>query len=1102
MGKSLNIFYGRESINKDRFIFDNVRPGTILIVPDQYSLQAEKDAFEYLGTGSLMDIEVLSFSRLSDRVLSEAGGSRLRMIDKQGRHMLLTKIMNAKEEDLSVYSKYKNNSDFLDMANNMISELKQCGIGPEDLSGLLGGLEGKSLFKQKLGEIETIYSAYEEAIEGHYIDTEDMANLFCSKIRDSQTVANSEFWIYGFDVFSPKNFLAIGELIKHSKGVNVVLTYDEGAADEGLFKVTGQTMERLVRLGEDANILAKEAPIPAKYRRTRAPELEHVERELFALPQETYEGKALGGLRFVRAGDMRAEAETAALTVSRLVREKGLRYRDIVLICNDSGQRAALLKQTFERYGIRIFADEKRSITHSPGAMYLLSLMRIISDGYRQEDIIGLLKSGLWDISLSDRDLLENYALKYRIKGAGWKKPFTKGLDEEDYEGIRATVMPIIMDFHERYKKETTIGGKVRVLYDFLIEQGIPEKLEALALEQDAEGKRDVASETTQVWNRIVGVLDQLVEILGEERVSASDFADMIRSGLDAVEIGVLPPALDGLVMGTMQRTRTGRIKAMLVIGANEGVLPLNATGKGLLSDEERERLMDMAGSNLLKTDALRTAEENMAIYRGFSKPEELLYISHSVTGSDGEATRSSMIYERMKKMMPQIQEEDDAIKNGKPEELVCTPDSTLMHLTQAIREPGNDDKTWKEVYAWYKKNRPDKLERIKKGFSEGGSLAGIGKDAAKELYSRDGKDMSLSPTRLESYGGCPFAHFMKYGIRAFEREVAQISGLEMGDVLHRCIDSFSRQMNNANGRKAVTDEASPWLTLPEEEIAEKVDTIIDEIAQGYKEGLLHEGGEEEYRLQRMKSVCRESVLGMVRHVRQGSIDVMMSEVGFGRGRQLKPIKVDTSAGSVYIEGKIDRMDIMPGGMVKIIDYKTGNDEWHDEEAKSGWKLQLALYMTAAMENGYSPAGSFFFHVDDPVIDVTGKSFDEEKLKAEIRKSFRMDGVMVASPEVVSEMDSGLGGKKTSEILPPQGRWLSEEDFMALMEQIGGKVAEMCNSIMEGNIEIKPKRSRKRGGFTGKPGGSGEKKTACDFCAYKNVCKFDTSLPGCRFEYV
>lgn len=1156
----LNIFYGRECMDRDRFIFDNIEPNTILLVPDQFSLQAEKDAFHYLNTQSLMDVDVLSFSRLSDKVIGETGGRGLPMIDKQGRHMLLTKVMNDCAAELDVYGKYRSSANFLEMANNMISELKQCGIRPEELAEISedpdGGAGKKTrgrLFSRKLSEIAKIYERYEKVIEGHYIDTEDLAGLFVKNIAESRTVKESLFWVYGFDVFSPKNLQALEMLIKYSRGVNIVLTYDKGGRDENLFAAVRETIERIERAAENVNVRADIRRIPDRYHRgTSGTELEHIEKSLYAMPPKAYEEESRGQVTLVRAASVYAEAETAAAHVMQLVRDKGYAYRDIVIICNDKGTRAEIYKQAFRRYGIKLFADEKRSILSSPAAVYILSLMKVIAEGYRGEDMISMLKTGLAGFDRDEIEELENYVIDYRIDGAQWKKPFYKGkddLEEETFgrlEELRKRAAEPVMAFHEKYKAERTVTGKVTALYDFLEDSpagnstdeknciigagSVPEKLDGMVKNQIRRGELEKAAETAQVWNRLVGVLDQLVEILGEENIDAPSFYKLLESGIKAVEIGVLPPALDGLIMGSMQRTRSGHVKSVMVLAANEGILPMTSQGSGLLSEKERQTLMEVSGRHLLKTDELRAAEERLAIYRNLSRPECELYMSMSENSGESESGRPSLIFERIRKMFPDVKVRRDIFAEGDPWEMIGSPESTLIHLTQAmktakqqgrqqdelseenklipekdskgkdVRDMTGEEQIWRSVYHWYEDNEPEMLGSIKKGMAYDGRIDKVEARYVRELYLRKkGKEevpvLTVSPTRLEKYSGCPFAHFLHYGLRARERSIYEVGGLEMGDLHHRCLDLFSRELNHEAAdlrADSLTSEESPWMTMTREECEGRIGRIMDELASGYKDGLMHDSKSEEYRLKRMKKVCAESAWMMTGHIRRSKTEDMMCEVEFGRGKRLAPVEIDTGSGKVMVEGKIDRMDIMPDNMSKIIDYKSGNEKFDEKEARAGWKIQLMMYMRAASVNGYDPVATFYYNLKDPTVDAAKAKDDIEKA---LRKEFKMAGLVLNESAVIEKIDGG-----SSEVFTGGKGLKKRKEFDELVDAVNEKIDEMCAGIMEGDIKIRPKRSYSKSSFSSS--GKTESRAACNYCPYHSICKFDIKFSGCEYEYI
>ena len=1119
----LNIFYSRLDCDTNRFIFDNVTKGTVLLVPDQFSLQAEKDAFHYLKTDALMDVEVLSFSRLQDRVIRETGGIRFPVIDKQGRHMLLTKIMNDAGEDLKVYGKYKGSSAFLEMANNMISELKQCGIGPGELLEAKDSMDGRRLLGTKLQEIARIYQGYEEAIKDHYTDTEDLAGLFVSKIGESETVRDSVFWVYGFDVFSPKNLDALEMLIKHSKGVNVLLTYDEGGPDENLFSAVRETMDRLVRAGENVNIKAVVSHVPDGYRVRKDGELGHIERTLYAMPPVEYSeaaehspgekaeerpGENTGEetekkVRLVKAASVYAEGETAAAHVLELVRERGMSYSDIVIICNDKGERRENYKLAFARYGMELFTDEKRSIAGSGAATYILSLMETIAEGYRSEDVVRMLKTNLTDLGRDEIEELEKYAIDYRIRGAQWKKPFYKGREDmpdekmAELEELRQRVIGPVLEFHEAYKSEKTVAGKILALYGFLERCGIAEKLEHLAAVQDERGELEKAQETAQIWNRLVGILDQMVEIIGEETISAGAFFKLLSSGIEAVEIGVLPPALDGLIMGTMQRTRTGNVKVVMVLGANEGILPMSSASGGLLSENERQTLMDVSGRHLLKTDALRSAEESLAIYRNLSRPECELYMSTSESSSGSESSRPSMIFERLRRMFPEIEVEKDIFAEKDPFRLIGSPESTMDRLIGAAGSAGsggsdsfggNDPEgVWSAVCRWYRENDPEYLKMIEQAMSFDGRVDETESSMIRELYSTGNDSIKVSPTRLQTFSGCPFAHFLQYGMRVRERNGYEVGPMELGDLNHRCMETFSRRLNRMTPGK-ITDHNSPWMNITKEETRKMIGDISKEIADGYKEGLMHETKAEEYRLRRVSDMCADSVWAAVEQLRKGTVSDMMCEVSFGVGKKLDPVKVSTPEGDVYIEGKIDRMDILPENKAKIMDYKSGNAAFDEDKARAGWRIQLMLYMRAAGENGYDPVASFYYNLKEPLLNEKDVKKD---IESAVLKQYKMDGIVLNEGSVLSELDENIkeGKAPRSDVFVGGGHVLERESFDELVSAVSDKVDEMCREMMDGNIEIKPKRGR-RGG------------SACDFCPYHGACKFDLRFAGCRYEYV
>lgn len=1095
----LQIYYGRECVDRDRYIFEHIKGETLLIVPDQFTLQAERDAFFYCGDRKgFMDLQVLSFSRLGARVLEELGGGKRPMINKQGRHMLLTKILKKQEEQLELYRGYSGNTAFIERVNNFISEVKQQGITPKILLEKAQDQDASLFLQKKLTEIHGIFAAYEEAIQGKYVDTEDYVSLYSEKIGDSKRLEGQTLWIYGFDYFTPKNLLVIGSLLQKVKEVNIVLTWDDGGRDAHVFSIGSHMVKKLQETAEKAGVPWNLEAIPLTDSCERPPALETLERELFALPAKKSEEKE--GITLVRAANYYNEGETAAAKVLELVREKGYRFREISLICNDLDTRGNIYKRVFEQYGIDLFLDQKRDILHSPAVVYIISLMDVITRGYQREDILRLLKTGLSDLSQEEVEALENYAVAYNINGTGWKKPFAKGITEYGEEELalleqyRQRAVDGILLFGEAFKNAKIVREKVETTYGYLKDEAkIPEKLEALMEDQLEAGDGEATEETAQIWNIAVKILDQLVGVIGEEKISMKDYNTLLQAGFEAVEIGLLPPTVDGLVLGTMQRSRNSRIRATLILGANEGILPANVGGDGLFSEEEKERLNQ--GQTVCKPDSLRMEEENLAIYKNIAKTGEELWMSCSASDEEGKASEPSLIFEKIREIFD-MEPEKDLANREDPLAFLGGKNITLSRLAGALRRAEKGESLsdpMKEALLWYQKNAPREYSMLLEGLNFTNRAENLGKETASELYLKKGReDFSFSPSRLEKYGRCPFSHFVRYGLRPMERRSYQVEPLDMGDLAHRCLMILSTRLTKEGVN--IRDESSPWMSVTKEECDKMVEEILTGEGEDYREGLLSSDREQAYRGERVKQLCLESAWIMVNHVRRGSIRAMGYEVPFGRSCRMEPIRVPYEGGTIFIEGKIDRIDHLEDDYVKVIDYKSGNDYYSEDEATAGWKLQLFVYLRAAAGEEKKPAGAFYFPIGEPFMDGSEKEKTAilQSLEKDLRKKFKMDGILLNKPEVIHAIAGDFEGY--SDIAPVQmvkgdakstAKVLEEDDFNTLLDRVANRMDDMCREIVGGEISILPRKTKTL--------------SACTYCNYKGICKFDETLEGCDY---
>lgn len=1104
----LNIYCGRESVDKQKFIVDNLKGHALIIVPDQFTLEAEQEIFDSLGAKALMNIEVISFSRLGFRLISELGGARRTFIDKYGRHMLLAGIASEEKENLRVFKGLESKNSFIELVNNFISELKQNGCGVEELRQLADEVEADSYIHGKLMDLELLYSRYEERIQGRYTDSEDYIDLFLGKISSSEMIKGSEIWVYGFDSFAPKAMSVLGELICCADEVNVVMSCSENKNDRDyeLFELSRRVVANLVSMAEARGVKAERREIPPDYIfEYKNPAILHIEKEIYSLPCEIAGRNESDGITLLAAANLYNEAESAASYVLDLVRKKGLRYNDIKIICNDMEKRGSILKRVFREYGLELFSDSGKDILQNPIIRYVIALMRAVADKYRTEDVFSVIKSGFCNLTADEACDLENYAIKYRIRGSMWKKHFIKG--ESEYgsdelgrlEELRQRAVSPLIEF-EKIVKAQTCREFIESFYRYLYEEAcLPQKLAEFVNEQTEGGRHDLAEETAQVWDSLVGILDQMSEINGEQKFEVSSFLSLFETGLSQVEIGVLPPTVDGLVMGTMQRSRTGCIRALIVIGANEGVLPQEKISSGIFASEEKE-LFSSRGIELCKVDSVRLLEERMGIYRNLSKPTDYLYMSYSAADEEGNALRPSSIFNKLAELFPEVEVKKDIISSGDVRSLINSSLSGLRHLTGALWEAAEGKplaEDWHEMLNWLKMNNSESLETIERGFTFTNKQEKLGAAAAEQLFKKDIRnDYALSPSRLEKFSRCPFSHFVSYGLNPQERRIFEIAPREIGDIYHNCLMEAARYLTQEG--VPVTSPESRWMTVTQEECDRLVEEIIEKQADSYRDGLLHLGNEENYRRERIISVCKKIVNVLIQQVRCGIIESCSFEVPFGRQGAISPICIDLEGKKIYIEGKIDRVDFLAGDRVKIIDYKTGNENFSIEEAEAGYRLQLMLYLEAAIEKERKPAGIFYMNLSEPMIDMSAKKIDDERIAADIRKNFKLNGLIADDAQVISSVAGDFSGY--SEILPlyknkegtvrATGRdsLISDEDFELLRETVTAKVREICRELVNGDIEIHPMKTKER--------------SACTYCIYKGICRFDTSLDGCGYNLI
>ena len=1108
----LDIYLGGGTADKEKFIFDNIDPHdkTIIIVPNQFSLQAERDAFRFMETESLTELMIVDFSVLGHKIVREVEGREPEIIDKYGRHMLLSVILDELGDELGAYGRAKARNSFVDHMNTMISELKRYEISPDMLEEIClelrsrqeDGEMSQAYLSMKLDDILRVYRAYEDAIGDVYRDAEDYITYYAERIQDSELVRDADVWIYGFDTFTPKHLMVIEQLLVRAGSVSVVLTGEIGSAEfgsaqesraeaalkgltlnsgTGLFDLTEMVCERLEEIADKHGLEHRRLPI--------------VERR--ATIWDMSEDQRRQHISLARTSDHHHEAERAAAYIRKLVMEEGCRYGDIAVVCNDSEGLGTMLARALARMDIPVFADRRRHVLHQPVVSFLLSFLDVIQRGYQGDSIMTMVKSGLLGWTAAQESLLENYVREFRIRSGKWREPFTYRADQysetelEELNRMRAYIVETCDRARESIGRRNTAAEKIRGLYDYLQNDfDIMARIDDMIRRQSEMGMHEGAAETAQIWNAVCSIFEQIVRVIGSRKISNRTLADMIREGLTSLEIGLIPASVDSVMIGTLQRTRPGQIRVLLIIGAEEGLLPLHGQDDGLLTGRELEILEEM-DLELARKKAISSREEQIAIYRMCSLPEDRLYVSYSSTGAGQTAARASSLFtglsEYAGEMMADL-EKDDMMES------VIDPRMTVSYLAQALRDPKKADRRWLQVRNWYEANDPQSLRRMERAGRFSSRIERLDSEMAAALYAADAKAMNVSASRLEKFSGCPFAHFISYGLVPREQRLFEVGGREIGDIYHRCIMEYCETLTAEEARP----DAPGWTGITREGCAERIDRIMDSNESGYRGGVFGSDEDSRFRMERIREICADIAWAITCQVRKGRIRSMRFEEAFGRKSRLPATEFDIDGRKFRLTGKIDRVDMMDAS-VRIIDYKTGANDIDPDEIRGGYQLQLAVYMDAARQAGETdPAGIFYFRIREFTADVDDpKKMDPEEFERQMRKAYRLEGIAVKDPQILKEMDEDLvsGDKYESTVVPVKydpkkedfvstsgGSLMTAEEFAALLDESRKQAERICRELLEGEISIRPHS-------TGKKDRDGEEVTACRYCGFSSICR-------------
>ncbi len=1112
---SLQIIYGRSGCGKTQYIFNEISKNIdngrkkYIITPEQFSFSAEKELLRSLEdekqNSAVINAEVLTFARMAHRVSSEVGGSNKTVLSNCGKSMLIYSILSNKKNNLKFLGKSDSN---IDMVMTQITELKKHGVTLENLNTLMEQVGENDLYlENKLQDIYTVYSKFQEKIVNNYVDENDALTILESQLDATDMFKNTEIYIDEFVGFTKQEYAVIAKLLKQVSKVTITVTSNSmektDEASNDIFFSNKETIEKILRIAKETKTAVEEPVFLEKIYRFKSKELNHIERNLYNFPYKKYE-ENVENLSLFLANNQYSEIEEVARRILELVRSKKFRYRDISVITKNIDVYSNLCKAIFKEYDIPVFIDEKRDLSQNILVKYLISILDIFARNWSYDSVFNYIKCGFLNITPSDIYLLENYALKWEIKGSKWYKADWNFHDEDStgkeiidhINELRREIVTPLVELKNNLSGNKTAKQISKNLYNFLIKNNIDKVLENKIKELNDMQKVDIAAEYETSWKIVMQVLDEIVLVFGDENITFESYMQILKTGLGESKLGTIPMAQDEVTVGDVDRSRSHKIKAVFIIGLNDGMFPSINKSEGFLNDNDREKIKQN-GVELAKGTIDRIYEDNFNIYKAFTTAEERIFLSYSSSDMEGKSLRPSVLVSRIKKIFEGLKETSDVIYRKSE---ISTKENTFKELLTNLRQFRDGEEIaqkWFEVYNLYNESEEwhEKLASAIKALNYTNTAEKIKKENVEKMY---GSTLKTSVSKLEQYSGCPFSYYLKYGLKLNDKETFNVEAVDTGSFMHDVIDNFfgvieERKIN----LKEITDE----------ELEKIVAEIVSEKLKLNRNYIFTTTEKYKVLSNRLQKVVTMSVKYIVQSLKQSEFEVFGHELEFGGDGQYKPITVITEDGKkVEITGKIDRVDIMKnpdGTYVRIIDYKSSVKNIDLNQVFYGLQLQLLTYLneTCKVED-FIPAGVLYFNLTNPTIG-TDKNLTDEEVEEKIRQEFKMKGLILADVNIIKKMDTNIENepkgiskiipatiKKDGEISDRGTSAVTKEQFVYLQKYMEKIIKQISEEILQGNIEVKPYYN------------ASTKKTPCEYCKYKSICRFDENTKNNEYKYI
>lgn len=1068
-----------------------------VVVPEQFTMQTQKDMVSISKRKGVLNLEVQSFLRLAFRVFEETGNCKISVLDDMGKTMILKKVLLENEKEMGYFGKNVHKKGYVTEIKSFLAEIMQYNISEEMIQEMIDGALDKPLLQMKLQDMKKAYHMYQEYIEGEYINSEELFGVFAQIVDESQIMKGSTLYLDGFTGFTPVQYQLLQRLVKICDKVVITIAYDkreslwEEMPNYKLFSMSQKMIGRLAKIAREQGVEVLE-PIFLSGSKDRYVENKSgavIERELFRSGKKE-KSKAKENITIVAMRQPEEEVSFMLEEVMGLRNQEGFHYRDVAVIVGDMETYGHILRDKCKEVGIPCFIDQKKSILTNPAVELLRSVLDISKNRMDYESIMRYLKNEFVDVPLEDVWVAENFLLATGIRGVNkWKEEWKIQYEfpgvseeklriyEEQIQKIKSRIVERIVPFYEKVgRKKHSVRQYCETLFEFMEQEKLYQKIEAYIEKLNEEEDREAISEYSQIYGILLGVLDRLVELLGDQEMNLSEFREIFETGLSEARVGMIPPGVDQVVVGDLTRTRLGDISYLFFLGMNDNYIPSGGKTGGILSESEREYLIDKE-YEMAPTGREQLYTEQFYMYLMLTKPKKHLYMTFSRTAADGSAIGPAYIVDRVKNLFEE-QRIQSYQEMSSPMHVVGA-DRGKKYFLEGIRKKWRENDTWKEIYRHH--TLWEEWEGYAKEVVESALKEREDKPLSKEAAMSIYKDMMTnSVSKLEKYASCPYSYFLQYGLELRDRLEHELELFDIGNIVHKALELYTKDLLHNEKR---------WQDVPEEEQHILANQCINQVVEEYKNGILYDSERSICQIDEMRELMKRSVWAITKQMEKGKFETVDCELHFEMQKDISKIV-----------GVVDRVDLAKtedGVLVKIVDYKTGTKDVSLNDFYYGLQMQLVVYLKAAIERQkvtdklVIPAGILYYNVANPILE--NKVEGETQQDSEMLASLIQRGYVSEENPVLAYMDRDLDGgdgvlapsAKSNVIsvktvqsgeLSKTAKTLTKEQFEDILNYAEETIEQFEKEIHDGRISILPYVKTSKG------------QIACEYCKYAGIC--------------